>query len=488
MLNFSSMKRVVAVFLLISISMQVYSVSASAQANIEELRKSVVEVYNVAGGKLRGSGTGFVVAHGGYIVTNNHVTKGADRLAIRKNNDREIYEARLIVTSRGKDLSILKVDGLNAKPLPLNTARYSAGRKVWAIGYPGDANIISKERAPKSTTTTGVFSEKVSGTWGKGAGLNIVQHSAQINPGNSGGPLFDECGRVIGVNTASPKSEKSTGIFFSSHIMESVTMLRREGISPTIVTLKCASGSAVDNAKLNAAVAQADKLKAEIQAIKIEKERDAKEAAIVQARAEAELQKSLKRDEDQNRMLIGVLMTVIGLAVLTFALLILFMKKPRQAFVRSMSRMVSSSAPLPASGPAPSAARTSVDRTHHHEARAPAPPAARRQAVRDGIVISGFDEKGNTIRFGIGTSDASQRRGLTFGRSPEFCDKTFDNSSVSKRQFRLTCENGTFSIQDLNSTNGTCVNGRFLSPYSPERLKMGDALTVGDLHLSVSKR
>ena len=61
-------------------------------------------------------------------------------------------------------------------------------------------------------------------------GAKLIQHTAPINPGNSGGPLFDECGRVIGINTLRtlPKeSDYAQGIFFAVDIRELHTCSRR---------------------------------------------------------------------------------------------------------------------------------------------------------------------------------------------------------------------------------------------------------------------
>ena len=76
--------------------------------------------------------------------------------------------------------------------------------RVWALGFPaavdrGVSTIV------ESTLTAGVVGKVTSGTWAEDSDapdMQIVQHDATISPGNSGGPLFDDCGRIIGVNTA----------------------------------------------------------------------------------------------------------------------------------------------------------------------------------------------------------------------------------------------------------------------------------------------
>ena len=69
------------------------------------------------------------------------------------------------------------------------------------------------------------------------------------------------------------------------------------------------------------------------------------------------------------------------------------------------------------------------------------------------------------------------------GRDSALVDATLDHRSVSRRHARLTRRDGRLRVEDLNSTNGTRVNGRRLEPFAPRVLAPGDAVALGDVDL-----
>ncbi len=158
-----------------------------------------------------GAGTGFVWDDKGHVVTNFHVVKGANQLAVTFQGDSKTYEAKLLGYDEDKDVAVLKVDKPDTRPIPLGkSSTLLVGQKVFAIGNPFGLD---------HTLTTGIVSglgrELPSGNTGRPI-LGVIQTDAAINPGNSGGPLLDSRGRLIGVNTAiySP-SGASAGVGFA---------------------------------------------------------------------------------------------------------------------------------------------------------------------------------------------------------------------------------------------------------------------------------
>jgi serine protease Do len=143
-------------------------------------------------------GTGFIISEDGYIVTNNHVIDGADKIEVRINN-KEKYTAKLIGRDTATDLALLKVETKQRlTPIPLgDSEKLRVGEWVMAIGDP---------LAFDKTVTVGVVSAKDrSGLTGDPATRsfeNYIQTDAAINFGNSGGPLINVNGEVIGINTA----------------------------------------------------------------------------------------------------------------------------------------------------------------------------------------------------------------------------------------------------------------------------------------------
>jgi serine protease Do len=144
-----------------------------------------------------GLGSGIIVDSRGYVLTNNHVVQGVERIKIALADGRT-FRASLVGRDPFTDLAVLKIDGKNLPVVTLgDSARLAIGETVVAIGNPlwieGGA-----------TVTTGVVSGRGRSTEQEGLPVlhNLIQTDAAINPGNSGGPLVDLAGRVIGINTA----------------------------------------------------------------------------------------------------------------------------------------------------------------------------------------------------------------------------------------------------------------------------------------------
>jgi len=143
-----------------------------------------------------GMGSGFIISKDGYILTNEHVVSGADKIMVTMQDDKKEYPARLIGADYDLDLAVLKIDaGNNLSYLKLgDSEKIEVGNWVIAIGNPFGFD---------HTVTVGVISAKgrpvpVEGRYYK----NLLQTDAAINPGNSGGPLLNLQGEVVGINTA----------------------------------------------------------------------------------------------------------------------------------------------------------------------------------------------------------------------------------------------------------------------------------------------
>jgi serine protease Do len=155
----------------------------------------------------RGSGSGFIVSADGYILTNNHVVEGADRVRA-KLLDGRVFNARVIGTDPSTDVAVIKIDVAGLTPMPFGDSDgVRVGEMVLAIGNPLGENLTF-------TVTSGIISAK--GRRLQGLNQNersisdFLQTDAAINPGNSGGPLVNTRGEVIGINSA---IASETGLF-----------------------------------------------------------------------------------------------------------------------------------------------------------------------------------------------------------------------------------------------------------------------------------
>lgn len=138
-------------------------------------------------------GSGFVLDKEGYIVTNNHVIKGADEIQVKLQNGKE-YPAEIVGKDASTDLALIKIKAeVDLPVLPLGDSdEMEIGQWVLAIGSPFGL---------EQTVTAGIISAK-GRVIGAGPYDDFIQTDASINPGNSGGPLINMAGQVVGINTA----------------------------------------------------------------------------------------------------------------------------------------------------------------------------------------------------------------------------------------------------------------------------------------------
>jgi len=141
--------------------------------------------------QLAGAGSGVIISPDGYIITNNHVIKGAAEIDITLNNNKT-YDATLIGTDEKTDIALLKVEAENELPFVAfgDSDATQIGEWVLAVGNPFNLT---------STVTAGIISAKSRDLSG---GQSFIQTDAAVNPGNSGGALVNTNGDLVGINTA----------------------------------------------------------------------------------------------------------------------------------------------------------------------------------------------------------------------------------------------------------------------------------------------
>lgn len=144
----------------------------------------------------RGIGTGFVFRPDGYILTNEHVIRGANEIKVTFIDGKE-YQGKVVGADPLTDIAVVKIDADNLPTIPLGDSdKARVGEFVIAIGNPYGLS---------HTVTVGVLSAKGRPISAGDSGReyeNFLQTDAAINPGNSGGPLLNLKGEVIGINTA----------------------------------------------------------------------------------------------------------------------------------------------------------------------------------------------------------------------------------------------------------------------------------------------
>jgi len=157
-----------------------------------------------------GLGSGVIVSADGYILTNNHVLEGADKIEVSFGKAGKTYIARKVGGDVRTDIAVLKIDATNLTPITFsNSDQLRAGDIVIAVGSPFGLT--------RSATMGVVSAVGRNSQMAQLADLgNFIQTDAAINMGNSGGALVDYLGRLVGINTAIfSRSGGNQGIGFS---------------------------------------------------------------------------------------------------------------------------------------------------------------------------------------------------------------------------------------------------------------------------------
>ncbi|MEE8371619.1 MAG: trypsin-like peptidase domain-containing protein, partial [Sphingomonadales bacterium] len=444
---------------------------AAAQTfEAERIEKSMVRILVGPQGRIVSSGSGFVLNSQGYIGTNWHVVTNT------RAQGGPVWETKLLILSGTNqripftviwrsmefDLAIIKTAAaINRPPMSLTTKLPNKGKTVYALGFPGGADLGTSPIADP-TVTTGILGRIYQGNWGRGGQrFTMLQHSAQTNPGNSGGPLFDECGRVIGVNTGASlitvvlpggkqtRVPRATGIFWSSQITVLMESMRKNNVNIQPVTSVCspvvaAGGSGIDPAALKAiedakkrlAAQEAQIAKGEVLTkAALDKARKA-EAAAKLAEEKAILAKIQADLAGEKVQTITTQLLIWGpiFAILLAVTLALALRKPRQQIIR--------------------VGREYSQRVSRRLSR----PVGEKDAHHSGICLAGFDDNGSPIRVNIEADRMQGADGAVLGRSPELANYVIAGTGVSRRQARITVAHHRVMIEDMNSTNGTRVN------------------------------
>ena len=461
------------------------SFNAHANLDVNNLSKSVVRVVCQSG-----TGTGFVISNDGYILTNNHVMDGTEACGVRFSGSRSGVRATLVDTDPNKDISIIKISRSGLSPLPLSSELPVSGKTVWALGYPGNADIVGASLTP--TATNGPFQRAFRGPMGR-ATADLVQHGAPVNPGNSGGPLFDGCGRVIGINTFIPLASVSrdgvasaTGIYFGTNITESIRMLRAEGITPQVKNSVC--NIATNEAETAELQAELDRTRqrlqsdlnstqqqlsaAERRAAEIEREALAAGSSAEEARAQAAearalvdlLQASaLDAEKRMEKLQKGLFISAPLILLLIFGAIILALRKPRQILVgatrnlgENLSRRISS-------------------------------PSTGKSSKQDLNITIDYDVNDQSRQFNSVISN-KKSEGLVIGRNTSLSHHAISDPSISKRHFRITYKDKTSVwLEDLNSSNGTVLKGQSIVPFHKEAVKIGSSFIAGGIRFNISR-
>lgn len=206
------------------------NITSSASLRIQEPRISISAEYvsvanritsNGKRGEYVSSGSGFFISSNGLIATNYHVIEDANGIdvLVKRNGSVKTYQAKVLVSDKVNDLSILKITdptftSMPALPYTVKTSIIDVGTSVFALGYP-----LSSVLGEEIKATDGIISSKT----GYQGDVVTYQISAPIQPGNSGGPLFDKYGNIVGITNAGIPGAENVGYAIKTSYLRNLT-------------------------------------------------------------------------------------------------------------------------------------------------------------------------------------------------------------------------------------------------------------------------
>ncbi|MGI8998871.1 MAG: S1C family serine protease [Candidatus Limnocylindria bacterium] len=198
---------------------------------VDEVTPAVVTIQAEGGGLLgsaSGTGSGFIYADDGWIVTNRHVVQDAAELVVVLNDGRQ-FSGEVYGLDTLTDLAIVKIDATGLPTASIgSSANLEPGQVAIAIGNPmGYENTVTTGvvsglgRQIRASDAAQTSSEQLN---------NLIQTDAAINPGNSGGPLVNSAGQVIGVNTAVSQNAQGLGFAIPIDVAKPIMQQALDGV------------------------------------------------------------------------------------------------------------------------------------------------------------------------------------------------------------------------------------------------------------------
>lgn len=376
-----------------------------------------------------GHGSGFLITSEGHIATNDHVVRDAEKLKVFGGQFAKGMPARIVWQDKNLDLAVIKVTDTRQPfaALSLFSTTAEQALDVYAYGYPGtqiEYLSRSEDRGIGSPTVSkGIISRSYQS---KSEGL-LIQHSAEIRLGNSGGPLVNPCGQVVGINVAITLIDEDRGGGKDNFAVSASELIEKVGsrIPGIVFTGDCGGSSLEVNPPA---------------------------ASQVSATSEKPIQAQRSTDLNSEMLLIAIAFLV------SIVLIIANVQRSRKKYENF-----------------------GVAEAFYN------PPNLVSDEPSALLNLSGFDQHGAPLSLSIHDGSVLSSRGYVLGRSYAFSDLAINHQRLSRAHVWITRENGVILAADLNSTNGTFLNGRRLQAFEGVAIAPGDELRLADIVLAVSR-
>lgn len=407
-----------------------FSGSTLAIPNVDLVERSIVRVV------IGGHGTGWVVSPG-IVATNWHVTNGNTTFEIYPAGTNDEYRGEIIWQGNSdRDIGLIRVPGLDLTPFKLKTEDALRGSDSFTVGFPS----LGDDLTGRANLNVSVYGGTIALVTEDVAGVRIIQHTNIVNAGNSGGPLLDDCGRVLGLTTWGAENEDYSADFIwaSMHVAELADQMDSLGIPYETDNSPCATGGV--------------------------------SAAGEDALAELGLLQDQLGDQEDAMNTLEQTVTNWGIGLALALALTLALRRPRQQLVRVYDEV--------------SKRIGSTSRQAKHQQRPSTDSSSRPSA--DSMVMSGFSSGEKPFRFEFSAETIQQAgKGLSIGRSRELSDFVLDDEQISRRHLRVSYQDNKIQVEDLNSSNGSYLNGKLLAAFKQNKLNVGDRIKIGGTEVSV---
>ncbi len=172
-------------------------------------------------------GSGFIISEDGIVITNQHVTAGAQQIVVTTRDGTD-YPGRLLGEDPLTDIAVVKIDATGLPTTPVGSSRDLAiGEWLVAIGNPYSYLLGNSEPSVSAGVVSALGRNLLPSRDQPGVYVDMIQTDAAINPGNSGGPLVNVMGEVVGVNSSIfTNTGGSVGIGFAIPIERALRVAR----------------------------------------------------------------------------------------------------------------------------------------------------------------------------------------------------------------------------------------------------------------------
>ena len=506
---------------------------ASAQMDEALVAGQIVTVLVYKDDRQMAQGAGVVANGEGVVLTSAAVLDAGRRVAVMAQGAGELA-AEVRLNEKGSGLGVLEVDGLQRPGLSLSVAEVAPGGTVYSATPVAEAGQDPFKRGAVSTTEA----RSIRG----GGEFRLLQHNAMIDARAYGSPVVDECGRVVALNVPDPGAwsilspahkRQPKEVVFALSANDVAARLDGLGVAFTAETGACASAeerareAQQERQRAEEEVRQAQEAQRQAEVRKQELEEKARQAQQDQEASEQEKQaaraaaeeaaahaeemrraaedakvraEELQRAKDaaeqeaaeairraaeararEERLRHIAMLGGAGGAALLLLILVfwaLSARRKRRAVRSAWARAAEAEREAAQAGRDAAQAEEEAAQARQRIAELPKP------APFDCVLV-GTDGSSAPYALNLRREALGDAAGVVIGRDPAVSSHIIADPSVSRRHVRLYVDDGVLHAQDLESTNGTFINGRTLVPGEAMRADAGDLLEIGSLAFQI---